>query len=249
MKSGDTSLGGPARGFPATVWEDLRHAQSATPDTRRKALGELCGRYWKPIYRHLRIAWAKSNEDAKELTQAFLLWLIEGDALERYQPGRASFRTYLKSLLRHFIQHHDEALHRLKRGGGIDICSLQDGDSPMADALEDPRRIDPEEAFDRAWRAALLAAALSRVRERLSQDGTAGRIRLGVFEAYDLVSPPERPTHATLAERFGIKVTDVQNYLFAVREEMRSELRAEIARTSADEASLKDEWNGFFDPR
>jgi RNA polymerase sigma factor (sigma-70 family) len=249
MKSGDTSLGGPAQGFPATVWDDLRNAQSASPGSRREALEELCRRYWKPIYRHLRIAWARSNEDAKELTQAFLLWLIQGDALERYEPGRASFRTYLKSLLRHFVQHHDEALHRLKRGGGIDVFSLEDGEGSMAETLEDPRGTDPERAFDRAWREALLSTALKRVRERLSLEGTAGLLRLRVFEAYDLVSPAERPTHPVLAERLGIKVTDVQNYLFSVREMLRAEVRAEIARTSADEDTLKDEWNGFFDPR
>lgn len=249
MKSGDTSLGGPAKAFPATVWEDLREAGGTSPEARRKALEELCRRYWKPIYRHIRIAWAKSNDDAKELTQAFLVWLIEGEALKRYDPGRASFRAYLKSLLRHFVQHQDEALGRLKRGGDIEIFSLQEHEGGPAEGLEDPRGVDPEVAFDRAWRAAILSAALKQVRERLSQEGALGRLRLRVFEAYDLVPPPERPTHPHLAEQLGIKTTDVQNYLFSVREDLRSEVRAELARTSTGEESLREEWNGFFDLR
>jgi RNA polymerase sigma factor (sigma-70 family) len=249
MNPGDTSLGGPAGGFPATVWDDLRQAHSPSPEARRKALEGLCRQYWKPIYRHVRIAWAKSNEDAKELTQAFLLWLIEGDALKRYDPGRASFRAYLKSLLRHFVQHQDEALQRLKRGGGVEIFSLDEDPEGLSDKLEDPRTIDPEEAFDRAWRAAILSAALGRVRERLSREGSLGRLRLRVFEAYDLVPPSERPTHPVLAEKFGIKTTDVQNYLFSVREEVRTEVLAELSRTATGEDSLREEWNGFFDQR
>ncbi|HXX92412.1 MAG TPA: hypothetical protein VEN81_02185 [Planctomycetota bacterium] len=246
MKPGDTSLGGPAQGFPATVWEELDQARGVSPEARREALEGLCRRYWKPIYRHIRIAWSKSNEDAKELTQAFLFWLVRGDALERYVPGRASFRTYLKTLLRHFVQHQDEALGRLKRGGAVEVLSLEDETSAFGDRLEDPKGVDPEVSFDRAWREATLSVALRRVRERCQKEGPLAELRFRIFEAYDLVPPRERPTHAALAEKHGIKTSDVQNHLFAVRELLRRELRDELSRTTSDEEALKDEWDGFL---
>ena len=95
MKSGDTSLGGSAKEFSKTEPEILTRACNPSLEVRKEALEELCGRYWKPIYCHLRVAWAKSNEDAKDLTQAFLIWLVEGEALARYAPQRAAFRTEL----------------------------------------------------------------------------------------------------------------------------------------------------------
>jgi RNA polymerase sigma factor (sigma-70 family) len=195
------------------------------------------------------MAWSKSNDDAKELTQAFLLWLMEGDTLERYEPGRASFRTYLKSLLRHFLQHQDEALRRLKRGGHVEIFSLSDDQARFPDLLPDPKGATPEEAFDQAWLAELLFRALGRVRERWLNGGAAAERQFKVFECYDLIPPSERPTYAELAQRFGIKATDVQNYLFTVREAVRSELRAEVGRTTSGEDSLRDEWNGLFGQR
>src|SRR5579863_5456306 len=105
MSKGDTSLGGDQRGFPETLSELLVGIRHPSPDVRRAALEQLCRNYWKPIYGYIRVGWAKSNEDAKDLTQAFLSWLSEGGRLERYDPGRASFKTFLKSLLRHFLQH------------------------------------------------------------------------------------------------------------------------------------------------
>src|ERR1051325_11532211 len=147
MKELDTSLGGSGRDFSKTVFEMVQKARSGPPAARQEALNDLFGRYWKPAYHYLRVAWAKSNEDSKDLVQAFFLWLVDGDALSRYDPGRAAFRTYLKSLLRHFVQNHDEALSRLKRGGGVKVLKLDDLDAPLEGSLPDPRQTDPDEAY------------------------------------------------------------------------------------------------------
>ncbi len=243
MKTQDTSLGGERREFPQTLWDILSRARDSNADTRREGLEDLCRQYWKPIYRYVRVAWAKTNEDAKDLTQAFFLWLTEGDTLRRYQPERASFRAYLKSLLKHFVQHQDDALRRLKRGGGVKILEL-DGALPLKELLADPSSADPEAIFDGAWRTALVAGALARVRERLRSRGRG--LQVQVYEAYELVSPAERPTYAELARRFGIKEKDVDNHLLAVREELRSDVRREIARLTVDPDDLEREWHALF---
>ena len=51
-----------------------------------EGLGRVCSKYWKPVYAYVRAAWAKSNEDAKDLTQAFFLWLLEERVLEQFDP-------------------------------------------------------------------------------------------------------------------------------------------------------------------
>src|SRR5438132_9935265 len=150
MNVGDTSLGGAQQGFPETVWDVLCRARDSDENVRRDALGEICGRYWKPVYHYVRAAWAKSNDDAKDLTQAFFLWLMEGETLSRYEPERASFRAYLKGLLKNFVRHQDDALRRLKRGGGR-ILELDGNLSPIKEMIADPESVDPEKIFDRVW--------------------------------------------------------------------------------------------------
>src|SRR5258708_32972394 len=119
----DTSLGGPLKGFPETRMTLVTGLHSADSKERAAAFEAICASYWKPIYSYARIAWAKGNEEAKDLTQAFLLWLLEGEALDRFESERGSFRRYLKVLLRSFVGHQAAALGRLKRGGGAVIPS------------------------------------------------------------------------------------------------------------------------------
>ena len=61
MQTGDTTLGGGGKAFPETT---LGFAGNADVET-------LCHRYWKPVYSWIRIARARTNDDAKDLTQEF----------------------------------------------------------------------------------------------------------------------------------------------------------------------------------
>lgn len=237
--AGDTSLGGSRQDFPKTVWEVLSRARASPNGEGKAALEDLCRRYWKPVYRYLRVGWAKSNEDAKDLTQAFFLWLVEGDLVRRYQPGRAAFRTYLKSLLKHFVQDHDKAMGRIKRGGGVRILDID-----AEDALADPKAVEPEAAFDQAWWGALIAHSIDRVRQRYLAEKRA--LPFQVFEQYSLLAPAERPSYGELGARLGIGEGEVKNHLFAVREEIRKEIRRELAKTTSGPQELEEEWNAFF---
>lgn len=238
MRNQDTSLGGPAVKFAQTAWGMVDRARDASPAVRQAGLDELAKSYWKPVYHFLRVAWAKSNEDAKDLAQAFFLWLADQEALQRYEAGRGSFRAFLKSLLRHFVQHHDEAMARLKRGGGRVKIPVEDL------AVVHSREASPEEAFEREWRRSVLAVAVENVRQRLLREDSGGKFR--VFEAYYLDPPPgERPTYAGVGEKLGVKEGDVKHTLCDVREEVRREIRAELARTLSRPEDLQDEWNAF----
>lgn len=244
MRDHDTSLGGTTQAFTRTLRDLLVRVRHEQAKVRKEALEELCRIYWKPIYSHLRRGWARTNEDAKDLTQAFLLWLVEGDAILRYAPERAAFRTYLKSLLKHFVQHHDEALSRLKRGGGARLAELNGDVGELAGTIEDRRGLDPERVFDRVWKGELIRRAVERVRERFLAQGRALQYR--VFEVYSGTEFEEKPTYASLAASLGIKESDVTNYLFGVREAVRNEIRAELAAMTGGPEELEEEWNAFF---
>jgi DNA-directed RNA polymerase specialized sigma24 family protein len=240
MISGDTTLGGPDRAFPKTVMDLLSGLRDPSAEARQVALGELGLRYWKPVYTYIRLTWPRPNEEAKDLAQGFFLWLLEGDRLKNYDRERSGFRTYLKLLLKHFVNRQDEARECLKRGGGRQVVPLG-----ADDALPDPGSGDPERLFDRAWRRDLLDGALERVRRRYNASGKSKQFQ--AFEEYDLRSGSDRPTYGKLAEQMGLKVTDVHNYLFAIREEIREEVRAEISRTTSTPDQFREEWNAFID--
>ncbi len=240
MGTGDTSLGGQNRDFPRTQQEMVARFGSGDATAQRGAFEQLFDRYWKPVYCYVRIAWSKSNEDAKDLTQAFFAWLMEGDVLAGYDASRAGFRTFLKMLLQRFVGHQETARKALKRGGGAHFS----GEPPIEDLVEDPRSADPAEAFDRAWVAQVVEHATGRVRARLQEEGRGAHFRL--FERHDLCGEEEVPSYAELASESGLREGQVKEYLASVRREVRAAIRGELARLTADDDELRREWLALF---
>ena len=170
---------------------------------------------------------------------------MEDGSLKEYDPEKGRFRSFLKGLLKNFVRHQQEALDRLKRGGGKFFLAL---DAPEAayleDALSDAGSTEPGEVFDRAWRVALLKDAIERVRASCGSGDRALKFR--AFEEYDLSSAPASVTYRAIADRLGLKESDVQNYLAAIREEVRAEVRAELSRRAENARDLEEEWNEFL---
>lgn len=246
MHGSETTLGGPDRYFPETTVGFLSLLRRRTDDGRRAALEILCSRYWKPVYAYVRAGWSKSNEDAKDLTQAFFLWIQENGALGRFEEERGGLRPYLKVLLRRFVKDKDVAVRRLKRGGGAPVLPLAGDDAALQDLIRDPRAEDPEAAFERVWRIELVEQAVERLRRRCRAEGRD--VAFAVLEGYDLATDPERPTYRTLGERLGISEADVKKHLFAMRDALLREIRAEVAELSADDAGQAKEWEFLFGP-
>jgi DNA-directed RNA polymerase specialized sigma24 family protein len=241
MSQGDTTLGGGEKAFPETTLGFAGGLRNPAAAEYGRSLETLGARYWKPVYSYIRVAWAKSNEDAKDLTQAFFAWLLEDGALRRYEPDRGGFRAYLKVLLRRFVGHDERDRHRLKRGGTSKVLSL-DGDAPELPELRgDAAGVDPEKVFERVWLEDLVQQSIGRVRARAVRSGKEPRFR--VYESFALGSGPERPSYADLAARFGMTVGEVEKSLFVVREEIRAELRAALAQSAGSDRELEDEWN------
>jgi DNA-directed RNA polymerase specialized sigma24 family protein len=84
MSTADTAIEGLQRDFPSTLWTQVLQAHGRDEELRRSAWEELARKYWKPVYAYVRAAWARSNEDAKDLTQDFFAWMLKSDL-----PGRA----------------------------------------------------------------------------------------------------------------------------------------------------------------
>ena len=68
----------------------------------REVIMESTALYWKPVYRFLRSKFRQDNEDAKDLTQGFFTTALERDFFARFDPAKASFRTYLRMAVERF---------------------------------------------------------------------------------------------------------------------------------------------------
>ena len=93
-------------GFPATRHSAIERIRDANPETRRAAFGDLVEGYWKPVYKYLRLTWRLDTEDARDLTQGFFADAFQKAWLERYEPGKARFRTFVRRVRRPLRDEH-----------------------------------------------------------------------------------------------------------------------------------------------
>lgn len=191
--------------------------------------------YWKPVYRFLRLKFGHGNEDAKDLTQSFFANALERDLLARFDPAKASFRTYLRMAVERFAANHYAASQRQKRGGGLEFEPVEG----QAVATE-----SPEEAFEREWRRQLFALALDDLRERC--DASGKQLQFAIFEAYDLAED-DRPSYGDLAAKHGIAETSVTNHLAWARRLLRGLVMDRLSGVTSGEGELRQEvrrvWN------
>jgi RNA polymerase sigma factor (sigma-70 family) len=235
----DTTLGGRHDRFPSTRRSILADASSPEPALRREALSAVIESYWKPLYKYIRLQWRKSNDEAKDLTQGFFASLIDRGLLERYDPARAAFRTYLRTCVDGYVLHEAEAASRLKRGGGHRIVSLDFDSAERELALQAPSQTPMEEFFHREWQRHLFSLAIDDLRRHCESTGKGTHFQL--FQQYDLADGPERPTYDDLARAHELPATTVTNYLAWARRELRRLLLDRLSAITSGDNELRRE--------
>ncbi len=228
--------------FPATRHSLLQAAGSGDARTRRDALETLAQGYWRPVYKYLRLRWRADDEDARDLTQGFFAALVERGLVQRYDPSKARFRTFVRLCLDGFVKNERKAARRLKRGGGSTTLALDfvgaDGELRQ---LELPDDTDLDAWFHREWVRGLFVQAVEDLRARCQATGKLAALRL--FERYDLDEPgPDgRPTYAQLALESALPVTQVTNFLNWARREFRAAVLARLRLLTASEEEFRAE--------
>src|SRR5256885_10925371 len=104
--------------FPATLWSIVLEAAQGPSTRSRDALATLCRAYWFPLYAYLRRQ-GKSPHDAQDLTQGFLLHLVEKHTLSRVHQERGKFRSFLLASLQYYLAGERDKEQAQKRGGGV----------------------------------------------------------------------------------------------------------------------------------
>ena len=233
--------------FPSTRHSVINALRAPDDFDRRQAWEILISAYWRPVYTHLRRSWQLEPADAEDITQDFFARALEGGVLERFDPGRARFRTFLRVCLDRYALNARKAEGRLKRGGGQIHLSLDFADAERQLRTAEASDADAEETFRQEIIRSLFTAAAVRLREECERTGKAARF--AVFERYDLhdrQAAGHDPTYAELATEFAIPVTQVTNYLAAMRRSFRAAVLDELRAITADDAEFRAEARELF---
>lgn len=237
MTTGETPIEVHADGeFPATHWSLLLE-NSPHPEKQKELWEALATSYWKPVYGYVRSRWAKTQDDALDATQEFFLWMLESDLVHRANPERGRFRGFVKTALANFLTDLERKKHTLKQGGARVLLPIHGDENSPAPDLADTAGQTPEEILDELWRRELLDRAVSALREELEAGGKSRYF--DVFRLYFL--DEEKIDYAGIAARFGIKASDVSNYLDYVKRRYRVQLERAVIETVGDRNELEFE--------
>jgi RNA polymerase sigma factor (sigma-70 family) len=228
--------------FPVTRHSVVRDLASVDPDARAAAYDGLVRSYWRPVYLYVRFRWRRNAEDAQDLTQEFFARAFEREYLERYDPSKARFRTFVRTCLDGFVANHDKAAARLKRGGGFVITAVDfaRADADLAARAPDDRA-DPELWLHREWIRGLFGAVVDALRERADSVGHA--VAFAFFRRYDIEDADARPrlTYAQLARDHAMSVGDVTNELAWARRAFREIVLERLRTVCASDEEFRAE--------
>lgn len=236
----DTSIGRGDGRFPTTRGSAVLAATRGEGEVRERALEALVAVYWKPVYKHLRLRWSRTNEDAKDLTQGFFATALEKGTFAGFDPSIGTFRTYLRTCLDRFTSNELKAAGRIKRGGGMSAVDLDFGGAEKELALQASDGGSPEDAFHREWARSLFALAIEQLQIECVEAGKERQFL--IFERYDLDPPAgARPTYEAISREIDAPVTTVTNELAAARRRFRRIVLDRLRECTASESEFRAE--------
>jgi DNA-directed RNA polymerase specialized sigma24 family protein len=226
-----------AQAFSTTAWSMVARAGEMESDAAAAALERLCRTYWRPIYAWLRRS-GHAPADAEDLTQGFLLSLIQRRSLETADRARGRFRSFLLAALTHYVSDQRDKARAQKRGGGAVFITL-DEESLESACVRAAARDDetPERAFDRQFAEALFARARQRVREEC-----AARGKLALYEA--LGPEAAQGAHSGLearGEALGLTAQAARNVAHRLRQRYRECIEDELREITASAEDAREE--------
>jgi RNA polymerase sigma-70 factor (ECF subfamily) len=216
-----------AREFLSTHWSVVIAAGDSQSADTRSALEKLCRAYWYPLYAFVRRqGW--NEHDSQDLTQAFFAYLLEKKAVSRADPAKGKFRSFLLASLTNFLNNERDKRQRLKRGGGIEMVSLDLEQGEARYRAEPAVEDSPERIFERHWAQAVVEQAAARLQAEFAAAGQAERYQ--VLKDF-LLGESQTLAYAEAAARLGLSVPAVTSAIYRLRARFRDVFHEEIANT------------------
>lgn len=224
-------------GFETTQWSLVIAAGEQVGLPRNELLGELCQRYWRPLYGFARRS-GQSVQAAEDSVQAFFVHLLSGDALSVADRDRGRFRTFLLSSLQNFLRNEHARGTTVRRGGGQRLLSLDVRDAEGSLVNEQATMATPEAEFERRWALTVLDEALSSLATLYASRGKSA-----TFDtlAIHLSQEGRGIKYAETATRLGMTPGAVKVAVHRLRREYREQLRRAVAATVQHENDVANE--------
>ncbi len=223
--------------FVTTQWTQVLGACGASPDAQA-ALSELCASYYAPVFAFIRRT-ALNEDAARDLTQEFFARLLARHGIDSVEPERGRFRSFLLGAVKHFLADMQDHAHRLKRGAGQTMESIEPGtDTSPGLELAHPNAPSPDSEFDRKWALTLMARALATLAQEHQASGKADH-----FEELKpwLSGDTENLSQAAAATRLGMNEGAVKVAIHRLRRRLREVIKNEIGQTVNDPAQVDAE--------
>lgn len=223
--------------FATTRWSLVLAAGESRSERSERALAELCSRYWYPLYAYTRRS-GHGVEDARDLTQAFFAKLLEKQDLRVADPKRGRFRTFLLSSLKNFLAGESRRENALKRGGAVELLSLDFDSAEESYGIEPSHELGPEAIYQRRWALGLLERAVTELQDQYEKAGNGELFRAlkGFLGGEEAVLP-----YPDLAQRLGQTEGALRTAVSRLRARWRKRLRELVAETVNDESEIRDE--------
>jgi RNA polymerase sigma factor (sigma-70 family) len=228
--------------FESTLWSVVLQAREGNAAQRRAALQRLCQIYWPPLYSYLRRK-GHSHEQAQDLVQGFFTYLLEKALMDRADPERGRFRSYLLTILENWLAGEHRKSRAQKRGGGQPTLSFDFTVAGSIERVEPEVKESPEDSFNRSWALTVLKQALELLKDEYESRGMGAH-----YEAFcaHISGGADRPSHEALSTALGCTLGDVNSLLSASRRRLRELVRSVLRQTVADESDVDQEVSGLF---
>jgi DNA-directed RNA polymerase specialized sigma24 family protein len=214
----------------------LAAGNTGSPNAQ-EALETLCRRYWYPLYAYVRHQ-GFGPQDAEDLTQDFFAVFLEKGYLDRADPGRGRFRTFLLASIRNFLRNARDRLAAQKRGCGQRPISWDSGLGETRYLAEPVERASPDQIYAKRWAGTLLRHVLDWLREDFR---CTGRDELFDQLKSHLWGEEDAVPYARLGTELGMTPVALKVTVYRLRQRFRLRLREEIAHTVGDPTEVDDE--------
>ena len=230
--------------FQSTHWTlVLRAGQSDPTETAREALSNFCEAYWPPLYAFLRLR-GHASPEAQDLVQGFFAHLIEQNTLSRANQEKGRLRTFLLGSLQNFLCNEYDRAHRLKRGGGHRIVSM-DEHLPEAEAsMMDAAHLSDSRGYDLMWASNIVKRAWQHLQNAFEAEGKAESLE--VLRPFVIGSGRTALNQEEAAKKLGVPIATLRTWLWRLRQRYREALRMEVASTVSDPAEVDQELHYLY---
>lgn len=199
--------------------------EASDPVVARELLDGVCAIYWRPINIFVRAS-GYDYDDAQDLTQRFILHLIERERFAHADPARGRFRSYLLGALKYFLAHVRQEARAQKRGGAAAVVPLDEAIiGTIGNATARHGVSPPSHPADRQW----ALATQRRISDRIAREYiVAGKAEHYFTLRPHLAAEKERGAYEDAARRLRRPVATIRSDVARLRARYRKLLLEEL---------------------